>query len=78
VVRDIAVFIKIVRISGLMLERWITIYGATITLIQVPLPCLVLNKRFKSDGYTALIKVGRVRMARSDFEGSDSIFRVGG
>jgi len=76
VVRDIAVFIKIVRISGLMLELWITIYGATITLIQVPLPCWVLNKRLRSDGCTALIKVWRVWMARSDFEGSDSVFKV--
>jgi len=59
VVRDIAVFIKIARIFGLMLERWITIYGATITLIQATLPCCVLNKRFQSNGCTALIKVGR-------------------
>jgi hypothetical protein len=60
VVRDIAVFIKIARIFGLMLEHWITIYGATITLIQAPLPCWVLKKWFKSNGCTALIKVGRV------------------
>jgi hypothetical protein len=51
VVRDIAVFIKIVRIYGLMLERWITIYERTITLIQASLPCWELNKRFKSDGF---------------------------
>jgi len=60
VVRDIAVFIKIARIFDLMLERWITIYGGTITLIQAPLPCWVRKKRLKSNGCAALIKVGRV------------------